>query len=134
MIYVFLIITNASRLQHPLQPLRDNLESQTYETFEYDTTKYVLYEKAVYKALMDKPVDSTTVVMVCGAGRGPLVDRCINASQISGRKIKLYAIEKNLNAVTFMKSKNWKDVTLVHTDMRTFNPPEKVTLYISIEN
>ena len=33
--------------QLPLQPLRDNLQSQTYECFEEDITKYELYEKAV---------------------------------------------------------------------------------------
>lgn len=41
-------------IQIPLQPLMDNLENQTYETFESDPVKYQLYEKAVYKALLDK--------------------------------------------------------------------------------
>ena len=40
-------------LQSPLQPLADNLESSTYETFENDTIKYELYEDACYKAYMD---------------------------------------------------------------------------------
>jgi len=31
-------------LQSPLQPLADNLESATYETFENDAIKYELYE------------------------------------------------------------------------------------------
>ena len=31
--------------QAPLQPLMDNLESQTYETFERDPVKYKQYEK-----------------------------------------------------------------------------------------
>jgi protein arginine N-methyltransferase 5 len=35
-------------LQAPLQPLMDNLESQTYETFEKDPIKYSQYELAVY--------------------------------------------------------------------------------------
>lgn len=34
-------------LQAPLQPLADNLESQTYEVFEKDATKYTTYEEAV---------------------------------------------------------------------------------------
>ena len=33
------------RLQVPLQPLADNLESRTYEIFEKDPIKYVQYEK-----------------------------------------------------------------------------------------
>jgi type II protein arginine methyltransferase len=41
-------------LQSPLQPLADNLESITYETFENDTIKYDIYEEALYQAFMDK--------------------------------------------------------------------------------
>lgn len=41
-------------LQAPLQPLMDNLENQTYEVFEKDPIKYQQYEKAVYKALLDR--------------------------------------------------------------------------------
>jgi len=36
-------------LQAPLQPLMDNLESQTYETFERDPIKYREYERAVFE-------------------------------------------------------------------------------------
>jgi hypothetical protein len=43
-----------SLLQSPLQPLQDNLESQTYETFERDGTKYSTYEEAVYRCLLDR--------------------------------------------------------------------------------
>ena len=32
-------------LQAPLQPLMDNLENQTYETFEKDPVKYRQYEE-----------------------------------------------------------------------------------------
>ena len=38
-------------MQVPLQPLADNLESQTYEVFEKDPVKYVNYEEAVFLAL-----------------------------------------------------------------------------------
>ncbi|KAK3710895.1 hypothetical protein QZH41_005146 [Actinostola sp. cb2023] len=44
-------------LQCPLQPLSDNLESQTYEIFERDPIKYTEYQKAVYEALMDRVPD-----------------------------------------------------------------------------
>ncbi|GLE06742.1 hypothetical protein PINS_up016227 [Pythium insidiosum] len=62
-------------LQAPLQPLMDNLESQTYETFEQDNFKYDQYEKAITRALLATPDEKESVVMVVGAGRGPLV-RC----------------------------------------------------------
>jgi protein arginine N-methyltransferase 5 len=37
--------------------------------------------------------------MVVGAGRGPLVKAAMQAAYDTQRKVKLYAIEKNLNAV-----------------------------------
>jgi protein arginine N-methyltransferase 5 len=37
--------------------------------------------------------------MVVGAGRGPLVRASFAASQACGRDIKVYAIEKNPNAI-----------------------------------
>ena len=63
--------------QAPLQPLQDNLESQTYETFEKDVTKYACYQAAVEAALRDRVSDSDaaagaeTVLMVVGAGVVP---------------------------------------------------------------
>lgn len=41
-------------LQLPLQPLMDNLESQTYEVFEKDPVKYTEYQRAMYLAILDK--------------------------------------------------------------------------------
>ncbi|OMO91105.1 Protein arginine N-methyltransferase PRMT5 [Corchorus olitorius] len=64
-----------------LQPLMDNLEAQTYETFEKDSVKYI------------------QVLMVVGAGRGPLVRASLQAAEETGRKLKVYAVEKNPNAV-----------------------------------
>jgi protein arginine N-methyltransferase 5 len=49
-------------LQAPLQPLMDNLENQTYEVFEKDPIKYQQYEKAVYKALMDRVEHNSDIV------------------------------------------------------------------------
>ena len=63
-------------MQAPLQPLQDNLESATYETFEKDTTKYTTYQAAIHAALLDCTLQEgrqDIVVMVVGAGRGPLV-------------------------------------------------------------
>ena len=76
-------------LQCPLQPLQDNLESQTYEIFEKDPVKYVRYQEAIRLALLDVKEkdtfqDEQVVVMVVGAGRGPLVNATINASSETG--------------------------------------------------
>lgn len=37
--------------------------------------------------------------MVVGAGRGPLVRAALNASTKARQRIKIYAVEKNPNAV-----------------------------------
>lgn len=54
-------------LQAPLQPLMDNLESQTYEAFEKDPVKYSQYEKAIVRALEKAPKQDEIVVMVSGS-------------------------------------------------------------------
>ena len=70
--------TTFFHLQNPLQPLMDNLESGTYEVFEKDPVKYSEYQKAIHLALIERvPEDQVkttqVLVMVLGAGRGPLV-------------------------------------------------------------
>lgn len=50
------------------------------------------------------------IVMVVGAGRGPLVRSAINASKNVGVKIKIIVVEKNPNAIvtlTALKEEMW---------------------------
>lgn len=114
-------------LQAPLQPLMDNLEGTTYEVFERDPVKYALYEEAVHKALLDRPVTSSTLIWVCGAGRGPLVDRCLNAADRAGRAVRLVALEKNPNALVTLQERQaleWGDqVRVQYGDMRRYSVP-----------
>ncbi|GLC44329.1 hypothetical protein PLESTB_000481500 [Pleodorina starrii] len=176
-------------LQVPLQPLQDNLESQTYETFEKDVQKYKLYEEAVYKALKDKlaaaaassetsspydlPIASTSgrgsgrqhhhqtthgsssspaaaaaaasgggdggpvvVLMVVGAGRGPLVRASMRAASRAGVRLRVYAVEKNPNAIVhiqqMLRSEGWEaDVSIVSADMRHWQAPEPAEILVS---
>jgi protein arginine N-methyltransferase 5 len=50
-------------------------------------------------------------VMVVGAGRGPLVLASLRAAARAGKKITMFAIEKNPNAVVYLnqlkKSQAW---------------------------
>uniref|UniRef100_A0A8D0L0X2 Protein arginine N-methyltransferase 5 n=1 Tax=Sphenodon punctatus TaxID=8508 RepID=A0A8D0L0X2_SPHPU len=127
-------------LQSPLQPLMDNLESQTYEVFEKDPIKYSRYQKAIYKCLLDRVPDeekesNVQVVMVLGAGRGPLVNASLSAAQQADRRIKIYAVEKNPNAVVTLESwqyEKWgSQVTVVSSDMREWQAPEKADMLVS---
>uniref|UniRef100_A0A673XAB1 Protein arginine N-methyltransferase 5 n=1 Tax=Salmo trutta TaxID=8032 RepID=A0A673XAB1_SALTR len=127
-------------LQSPLQPLMDNLESQTYEVFEKDPIKYSQYQQAVYKCLLDRVPEeqkatNTQVLMVLGAGRGPLVNASLRAAKQADRKLRIYAVEKNPNAVVTLE--NWKfeewgdQVTVVSCDMREWAAPEKADIIVS---
>jgi len=109
--------------QIPLQPLKDNLQSQTYECFEDDIAKYDLYEKALYKAFINfkqtghlqiekvnyyrSSKDASNldfkqlkVLNVClvGAGRGPVMRKIISASLNADIRINPILVEKNKNA------------------------------------
>jgi len=170
-------------LQAPLQPLMDNLESQTYETFEKDPVKYEQYRKAVVLALRDfvkrksteteraaagmrtaaaadappppppppPPLPSNedaaensaaagsraavaapqqeieAVLMVVGAGRGPLVRASLMAgAQVAAEvaaspeklalTLRVFAVEKNPNAVVTLRAlvarEKWTNVTV----------------------
>lgn len=122
-------------LQAPLQPLADNLESITYEVFEKDPVKYKWYEEAIMRALLDwseqgKTTSSSSgavVVAVAGAGRGPLVERALRASNSSQVPIELWAVEKNPNAFVLLQRYNlmhWNgQVTVVKSDMRAWKGP-----------
>ena len=127
-------------LQTPLQPLMENLESQTYEIFEKDPVKYREYQNAVRTALLDRVPDDkadevVTVIMVVGAGRGPLVRASFNAAREAQRKVKMYAVEKNPNAIVTLETLNEEEwngaVTVVSTDMRQYDAPEKADILVS---
>lgn len=127
-------------LQAPLQPLQDDLASQTYETFERDSPKYVEYEEAVYHALcsMRESFGAGSVsasprdvdVCVVGAGRGPLVSAVLRASVRAGVPTRVVAVEKNRNAVVHVMARAQKEgwdagrVRVVHADMRVWTPDD----------
>lgn len=127
-------------LQNPLQPLMDNLDSHTYEIFEKDPLKYQEYEQAIRLALLDKvneqlKDEKEIVVMVVGAGRGPLVRATLSAASNAQRLVKVYAIEKNPCAVVTLRNLQMDEwgpkVTIVSCDMREWNFSEKADILVS---
>lgn len=76
------------------------------------------------------------VVMIVGAGRGPIVEAAMRAEQRAKIPIKLYALDKNPNALVTLRSKQlvhdrWKTVTIVHQDMREWHAPEYADILVS---
>lgn len=123
-------------LQAPLQPLANNLASQTYETFEKDTAKYAAYEEAVRQCLVDNEYENdTAVIMVLGAGRGPLVKRCLRAADLAMKRVKIFAVEKNPNAIVTLrnmqKDPGWENVTVVSGDMRSVSCGVQADILVS---
>mmetsp|Transcript_36220 Transcript_36220/g.88480 ORF Transcript_36220/g.88480 Transcript_36220/m.88480 type:complete len:558 (-) Transcript_36220:1834-3507(-) len=139
-------------LQAPLQPLADNLESQTYETFEKDPVKYQSYQDAIRAFLIDRAAatgrdrnngplsaygsENPLIIMVLGAGRGPLVRAALTAAQeASGISVHVYAVEKNPNAVVTLENlrleNGWTNVTVVCADMREWDSPVRADLIVS---
>ncbi|GAW81647.1 protein arginine N-methyltransferase 5 [Plasmodium gonderi] len=133
-------------LQIPLQPLKDNLPSQTYEIFEKDKTKYDQYELAIGKYLFTelqkgsnnnaKGKDRDIIIFVVGAGRGPLIDCTLLAlEKYKITKFQIYAIEKNDSAILVLQNRalnsKWKHVTVIHSDMRYLEIDKKADLIVS---
>lgn len=121
-------------LQLPLQPLRDNLTSYVYHVFEQDPVKYTQYQKAIHMAIIDKNVNKI-VISVIGAGRGPLVKACLRAADLAAVDVKIYAVEKNKNAIPTLllyQQNIWGDsVQVVFSDGREWDPPEKCDIMVS---
>ncbi|GIX65850.1 skb1 methyltransferase family protein, putative [Babesia caballi] len=148
-------------LQEPLQPVRDNLETVTYENFEKCTRKYAQYEAAIDAWLKDYlagalPVRKSAaggeengkegviggtrpVLYIVGAGRGPLVDCSLRAlARNNVTDYSIYALEKNPATVFTLKHKiatnaiqGWDRVKLIFQDMRTLKPAEPADLVLS---
>lgn len=123
-------------LQNPLQPLSDHLEMFVYEVFEKDQVKYAEYQRAI-KAALEDVLESVEVpvIIIVGAGRGPLVQAALNASYLVRRKTKVYAVEKNpfaINTLAHRVKTEWNNyVTLVHEDMRTWEAPDLADILVS---
>lgn len=125
-------------LQAPLQPLQDDLESQTYETFEKDPVKYVRYEDAIFRCFQHKleaGKPQPFAAIVVGAGRGPLVAAVRSAAARASLDVKVWAVEKNPNAIVTLrhrcKLENWTNVEVIGEDMRFWNAPQKADLVVS---
>lgn len=124
-------------LQAPLQPLLHNLDSQIYETFEKDPVKYVRYQDAICQCLQHKlQAGKTTVaVIVVGAGRGPLVAAVRAAAVRANADVRIWAVEKNPNAVVTLTHKKrleqWSNVEIVSSDMRFWVAPQKADIIVS---
>jgi type II protein arginine methyltransferase len=126
-------------LQAPLQPLMDNLESSTYATFERDPVKYIQYQRAVTKALESikgrSSDDRIITIFVVGAGRGPLVACSLAAGIAVNTKIRVYAVEKNENAVITLRnrkqSEKWENVSIISSDMRDWQSDVRADIIVS---
>lgn len=127
-------------LQTPLHPLVDTLDSRTYEVFEKDPVKYDQYERSIAQAMRTvinrNPEGYEMSIAVVGAGRGAIVDRVLKASESLSCNIRIYAIEKNHCAYSYMLNRQeqaWRDnVVVTLADMRSLpSDHPKVDIIVS---
>ncbi|CAI4055609.1 protein arginine N-methyltransferase SKDI_02G2440 [Saccharomyces kudriavzevii IFO 1802] len=132
------MLQEQSRIMPPLKPHSDTLLNSTYLTFEKDLVKYDLYESAISEALQDVSSQESfkrpIVILVAGAGRGPLVDRTFKMISMlfTESEVSLIALEKNPQAYLYLQKRNfdcWDNkVKLIKEDMTKWQidePPEK---------
>ena len=58
-------------LDRTFQPLADNLQSTTYQTFEQDPIKYANYEEATFRALVEWPKTDDQMCVLLAESRFP---------------------------------------------------------------
>lgn len=138
------LLQEESRIMPPLKPHSDNLLNSTYLTFEKDLVKYDLYESAILEALQDLAPRASAkrplVILVAGAGRGPLVDRTfkIISMLFMDSKVSIIAIEKNPQAYLYLQKRNfdcWDNrVKLIKEDMTKWqiNEPSEKRIQIDL--
>ncbi|CEP61555.1 protein arginine N-methyltransferase LALA0_S03e05490g [Lachancea lanzarotensis] len=132
------------RLMPPLDPFSTDISNAVYHTFEQDRTKYQMYGKAIKRALkrlitdgiMGSKRDSPLVVLIAGAGRGPLVDEAYTAiMELRVPHYRIIALEKSSRAALYLQKRKheyWKDsVELVKDDACSWRSELKVDLCIS---
>lgn len=128
---------SSDELLRPMQPLQDHLHSSNYEFFEQDPVKYAQYQRAIAAALHDlHPDGGDVVLMVLGAGRGPLVDAAIHAAAGWPGRLRLYAVEKNPTALVTLRHRardEWaaQQVAVIAGDMREWHPDVQADIIVS---
>ncbi|KEG13216.1 putative arginine N-methyltransferase, type II [Trypanosoma grayi] len=113
-------------LELPLQPLGHMLPSGAYEVFEQDRKKYQQYYVAMrsyfrewlthreewshwrmwcrcHDGAESGATEDAVYVVLLGAGRGPLIGECLAAATDVGVRVHLFAVEKNPEAVEFVR-------------------------------
>lgn len=134
--------SNIPQLMSPLKPHSENLTNSIYSIFETDVTKYEKYGEAIRKATLSiigrrQGSNERIIILVAGAGRGPLVSQVFNICEKLEilSKVKVIALEKNPQAFLYLQKRNfehWNNkVTLIHEDMTTWKSNDKIDMCIS---
>lgn len=134
------------KIQPPLQPLSSNLDSSTYTVFEMDPVKYIRYRDAIKLGLetiitreQNQVKKRDLVLMVLGAGRGPLVDsmlEAIDSIKDNPHSLTIFALDKNPSSFRSLRYKlynKWRTtdklrIHVVNADMRAWHPGVKADL------
>lgn len=130
-----MMVDHKDQLIDPVQPLRDHIGAAIYQNFEQVGPKYEAYRRAVARALVQRQHLAPVRVVVLGAGRGPLVDATLAASDETGIKVKVTAVEKNPHAAVTLRQRSesaWAGrVRVEETDIRALPKKARFDLAVS---
>lgn len=119
----------------PVQPLRDHVGAAIYRRFEEVAPKYEAYRRAIGRALDARRAQLNLRVAVLGAGRGPLVDAALGASEDVGVAVKVTAVEKNPQAAITLRQRargEWRGrVSVEEADIRALGGQRRYDLVVS---
>ncbi|XP_027332876.1 protein arginine N-methyltransferase 1.5-like [Abrus precatorius] len=124
-----------------VEPTKIYSEALVCDKYEKDHKKYSQYESAIRQALLDrfpkqKASKIPAVLIIAGAGRGPLVRASLNAAKKTGRVLRIYALENNPNVAMALKelieSEAWENiVTVITCNARSWVAPVKADILVS---
>ncbi|EHA8586617.1 putative protein arginine N-methyltransferase [Cocos nucifera] len=145
------IVISGSLVHNVPQEGYEDLSSNSNDNQIEELTLFVLlgqYQRAICKALLDRVPDEEALTLrmaaeetgrklkVYAVEKNPNAVVTLHAAEETGRKLKVYAVEKNPNAVvtlhSLIKLEGWEAmVTIVSSDMRCWDAPEKADILVS---
>lgn len=100
-------------MHYQLQPPSNNFDATTHKMIEEEDPKYILYQRAIEKAIQDMiPESDKQLTLLLVGGRQGMVRAAVDACKIMKRKQKIIIVEKNPSVVMILRdliSETWPD-------------------------
>eukprot|EP00186_Timspurckia_oligopyrenoides_P000172 CAMPEP_0182446154 /NCGR_PEP_ID=MMETSP1172-20130603/4023_1 /TAXON_ID=708627 /ORGANISM="Timspurckia oligopyrenoides, Strain CCMP3278" /LENGTH=627 /DNA_ID=CAMNT_0024642039 /DNA_START=137 /DNA_END=2020 /DNA_ORIENTATION=+ len=118
-------------------PFKINIDSQSFDIMDRDPVKYSRYQEAIAQCFQDRQTSENLplVVAILGAGRGMMVAKVLEVAANNGRKVVVYAFEKNQNSTVSLQnmkmSQGWTNVFVISGDPHTWDTGSRADVVIA---